>query len=303
MLTIVFRCPGHGFGIITLVTPVSSRGSDVLDKIRDQCCYASWNTTFVVTSLGYRTADKRAVTGKGRAPCSQLATRRSSRLKEDTGGDGGVDNDGEEEAEEDGKDQVEEEEEEKEQEKEDEEVNEKMQHKEEEETEEKAKQHEDEKREERDEEEEEKEEKEKEQEDEERDEEEMEEKEENEEGTSTEDDRVKQEATSANIVQNLLIEVPARQRSRVLENIVTYYSKGSHAVVITGSKAECDELADGRTFKTLTSQTIKGFLTKGVKVLVVSDVDARGIDMSDIDLVVHYRPPRDAGVILRENYP
>lgn len=66
--------------------------------------------------------------------------------------------------------------------------------------------------------------------------------------------QVKQEATTANSVQNLLIEVPARQRSRVLENIVTYYSKGSHAVVITGSKAECDELADGRTFNTLTSQ-------------------------------------------------
>ncbi|CAM9518763.1 unnamed protein product [Ectocarpus sp. 4 AP-2014] len=112
--------------------------------------------------------------------------------------------------------------------------------------------------------------------------------------------QVKQEATTADSVQNLLIEVPARQRSRVLENIVTYYSKGSHAVVITGSNAECDELADGRTFKTQVlsgdhcEQTIKGFLTKGVKVLVVTDVDARGIDMSDIDLVVHYRPPRDA---------
>lgn len=66
--------------------------------------------------------------------------------------------------------------------------------------------------------------------------------------------QVKQEATTANSVQNLLIEVPARERSRVLESIVTYYSKGSPAVVITSSKAECDELADGNTFKTLTSQ-------------------------------------------------
>ncbi|CAM9557153.1 unnamed protein product, partial [Ectocarpus sp. 12 AP-2014] len=240
--------------------------------------------------------------GKGRAPRFQLATRRSSLLKEDTGGDSGTDKDGEEGAEEDGKDQEEEEEEE-EQGKEDEEVDEKVQEKEDEETGEKEEEQEDEKEQERDEEEEEEE---KEQEDEERDEEreeeEIEEKE-KEEGTSTEDDRVKREATTANSVQNLLIEVPARQRSRVLENIVTYYSKGSHAVVITGSKAECDELADGRTFKTLTSQvlseddreqTIKGFLTKGVKALVVTHVDARGIDMSDIDLVVHYRPPRDA---------
>ncbi|CAM9498238.1 unnamed protein product, partial [Ectocarpus sp. 12 AP-2014] len=75
------------------------------------------------------------------------------------------------------------------------------------------------------------------------------------------------------------------QRSRVLENIVTYYSKGSHAVVITGSKVLS---GDDR------EQTIKGFLAKGVEVLVVTDVDARGIDMSDIDLDIHYRPPRDA---------
>ncbi len=50
------------------------------------------------------------------------------------------------------------------------------------------------------------------------------------------------------------IEVSARHRASMLEDIITYYGKGSHAIVFTNSKAECDELADGQTFKTLTSQ-------------------------------------------------
>lgn len=41
--------------------------------------------------------------------------------------------------------------------------------------------------------------------------------------------------------------------------------------------------------------TIKAFRAKGFQVLVATDVAARGIDVSDIDLVVQYRPPRDTG--------
>ncbi|CAM9408692.1 unnamed protein product [Ectocarpus sp. 6 AP-2014] len=110
----------------------------------------------------------------------------------------------------------------------------------------------------------------------------------------------------ATTVKHLSIEVSSRHRSSMLEDIITYYGKGSHAIVFTNSKAECDELADGQTFKTLTSQvlhgdisqhqrdqTIKAFRAKGFQVLVATDVAARGIDVSDIDLVVQYRPPRD----------
>lgn len=41
--------------------------------------------------------------------------------------------------------------------------------------------------------------------------------------------------------------------------------------------------------------TIKAFRAKAFQVLVATDVAARGIDVSDIDLVVQYRPPRDPG--------
>lgn len=41
--------------------------------------------------------------------------------------------------------------------------------------------------------------------------------------------------------------------------------------------------------------TINQFRNKQFQVLVATDVAARGIDVSDIDLVVQYRPPRDSG--------
>lgn len=41
--------------------------------------------------------------------------------------------------------------------------------------------------------------------------------------------------------------------------------------------------------------TIKQFRNKQFQVLVATDVAARGIDVSDIDLVVQYRPPLDSG--------
>lgn len=55
-------------------------------------------------------------------------------------------------------------------------------------------------------------------------------------------------------MKHLSIEVSSRHRSTMLEDIITFYGKGSHAIVFTNSKAECDELSDGSTFKTLTSQ-------------------------------------------------
>lgn len=41
--------------------------------------------------------------------------------------------------------------------------------------------------------------------------------------------------------------------------------------------------------------TINHFRQKQFQVLIATDVAARGIDVSDIDLVVQYRPPHDAG--------
>lgn len=41
--------------------------------------------------------------------------------------------------------------------------------------------------------------------------------------------------------------------------------------------------------------TINQFRKNQFQVLVATDVAARGIDVSNVDLVVQYRPPRDSG--------
>ena len=58
----------------------------------------------------------------------------------------------------------------------------------------------------------------------------------------------------ATTVTHVAIEVSARHRATMLEDIITFYGKGSHAIVFTQTKRECDELAAGQTFNTLTSQ-------------------------------------------------
>lgn len=77
-------------------------------------------------------------------------------------------------------------------------------------------------------------------------------------------------------------------------------------IVFTETKREADELVSGGTFKSLTAQALHGdvgqkqrdatlaaFRAGAFNVLVATDVAARGIDISDVDLVVQFDPPRD----------
>jgi superfamily II DNA/RNA helicase len=43
-----------------------------------------------------------------------------------------------------------------------------------------------------------------------------------------------------------------------LQDIIAVYGKGSRAIVFTQTKRECDELAAGNAFKTLSSQVLHG---------------------------------------------
>lgn len=59
--------------------------------------------------------------------------------------------------------------------------------------------------------------------------------------------------------------------------------------------AACLQVLHGDISQHQRDLTIKAFRAKAFQVLVATDVAARGIDVSDIDLVVQYRPPRDTG--------
>ena len=102
--------------------------------------------------------------------------------------------------------------------------------------------------------------------------------------------------------------VPGRDdlRASLLEDVISVEAgEDGRAIVFTQTKKECDELAGGAAFSRLSAQvlhgdigqnqrdsTLKQFRNGGFQVLVATDVAARGIDISGIDLVVQYRVPR-----------
>jgi len=114
----------------------------------------------------------------------------------------------------------------------------------------------------------------------------------------------------ANVVQGesvsyeeFAIEAPLTSRLGILSDVLHVYGHG-HTIIFTRTKAEVDDLA-----KTLSSQghaaeavhgdlnqvqrerVLDRFRAGQVNVLVATDVAARGLDIPEVDLVVHYRFP------------
>eukprot|EP00820_Chromera_velia_P013787 Cvel_24213.t1-p1 / transcript=Cvel_24213.t1 / gene=Cvel_24213 / organism=Chromera_velia_CCMP2878 / gene_product=Nucleolar RNA helicase 2, putative / transcript_product=Nucleolar RNA helicase 2, putative / location=Cvel_scaffold2588:1-9247(-) / protein_length=770 / sequence_SO=supercontig / SO=protein_coding / is_pseudo=false len=109
-------------------------------------------------------------------------------------------------------------------------------------------------------------------------------------------------------VKHLAMLVPPsmNERAAVLEDIVSVESKGGQTIVFTKTKADADELASESAFKAFTAAVLHGDIAqstrdhtmkrfrKGLfKVLVATDVAARGIDVGKVDLVVQCSPPND----------
>ena len=94
-------------------------------------------------------------------------------------------------------------------------------------------------------------------------------------------------------------------RTTILADLVTVYAKGAKTICFTQTKREADEVtaALGRRMGTEVlhgdiaqaqrERTLKRFRDNRFSVLVATDVAARGLDITDVDLVVHYELPHD----------
>ena len=97
-----------------------------------------------------------------------------------------------------------------------------------------------------------------------------------------------------------------QSRTAILSDLVTVYGKGAKAICFTQTKREADEVtaALGRRMATEVlhgdiaqaqrERTLKRFRDGRFSVLVATDVAARGLDITDVDLVVHYELPNDS---------
>jgi ATP-dependent RNA helicase DDX21 len=116
------------------------------------------------------------------------------------------------------------------------------------------------------------------------------------------------EARTATTVSHRAMKVPNNPTAKVsmLEDLVTceLQRSGSKAIIFTQTKREADELSNGPAFKTLSTGvlhgdlsqmqrdvTLRNFKSGKFRVLVATDVAARGIDIDGIDLVLQMSLP------------
>jgi ATP-dependent RNA helicase DeaD len=104
------------------------------------------------------------------------------------------------------------------------------------------------------------------------------------------------------------IEAPLASRLSVLSDVLHAHA-GARAIVFTHTKAEVDELAQALTARGNPADAIHGDLNQvqrervvdrfrngQITVLVGTNVAARGLDIPEVDLVVHYRLPDQTDV-------
>ncbi len=105
--------------------------------------------------------------------------------------------------------------------------------------------------------------------------------------------------------QEIAIEAPVRGRAGLLSDIL-HARSGDKALIFTHTKVEVDELAKELAALGHAAEAIHGDLNQSqrervlgrfrsgqVGVLIGTNVAARGLDIPEVDLVVHYRLPND----------
>ncbi|WP_420596765.1 DEAD/DEAH box helicase [Deinococcus sp.] len=109
---------------------------------------------------------------------------------------------------------------------------------------------------------------------------------------------------AAQSVEHLKIRT-GRTRTRLLADLLTVYNP-ERAIIFTRTKREVDELAMELIHRGLEAEALHGDLAQSqreralgafragrVRVLVATDVAARGLDIPEVDLVVQYHLPQD----------
>ena len=114
-----------------------------------------------------------------------------------------------------------------------------------------------------------------------------------------------QSGKMADSITALAVQVTDESRRRVLVDVLTVYGEGGKAIVFTQTKREADEVSaavaahlpcealHGDLSQKDREKVLAAFRAGKVSILVATDVAARGLDIPEVDLVVHYELPQD----------
>ncbi|KAJ4721835.1 DEAD-box ATP-dependent RNA helicase [Melia azedarach] len=101
------------------------------------------------------------------------------------------------------------------------------------------------------------------------------------------------------------ISTTASSKRTILSDLITVYAKGGKTIVFTQTKRDADEVSlaltnsiasealHGDISQHQRERTLNGFRQGKFTVLVATDVASRGLDIPNVDLVIHYELPND----------
>ncbi|KAH7542868.1 hypothetical protein FEM48_Zijuj02G0120900 [Ziziphus jujuba var. spinosa] len=114
-----------------------------------------------------------------------------------------------------------------------------------------------------------------------------------------------QEEKLAEGIKLYALSTTATSKRTILSDLVTVYAKGGKTIVFTQTKRDADEVSlalsnsiasealHGDISQHQRERTLNGFRQGKFTVLVATDVAARGLDIPNVDLVIHYELPND----------
>ena len=115
-------------------------------------------------------------------------------------------------------------------------------------------------------------------------------------------------------VNHVAILVSRQEKARVLVDLVQVY-RSQHSIIFTETKRDADRLGEdirkhnvegvgvlhGDVPQNRREDILNAFRRGDTKILVATDVAARGLDIDHVDLVVHYETPSDAETFIHRS--
>ncbi|XP_010258650.1 PREDICTED: DEAD-box ATP-dependent RNA helicase 53-like [Nelumbo nucifera] len=102
-------------------------------------------------------------------------------------------------------------------------------------------------------------------------------------------------------------------KASIIGSLITEHAKGGKCIVFTQTKRDADRLAHamGRSFRcealhgdisqNQRERTLSGFRDGQFNILVATDVAARGLDIPNVDLVIHYELPSTSEIFVHRS--